>query len=233
MKKLGIVLAVLLVLALAADRGGAWVAGRLAGEALQSSQDLPERPEVSVRGFPFLTQLARQRFDEVDVRTTDVPLGASEVRLSSVDVDLRDVERVGEQVSARSARAVAVIGYDDLAQALGEGVDLTYLPGRAGGDGDRLGVQVRLTQPVELAVRGTVGVSLRDDVLVLDGLRLDDGGDSGVLAAAQELVALRLPLTDVPFSVRVEEVGLTEEGVGLVLRGSDLRYRAGPSTDRG
>lgn len=225
MKKLGIVLAVLLVLALAADRGGAWLAGRVAGEALQSSQDLPERPDVTVRGFPFLTQLARQRFGEVDVSGSNVPLGGSGVSLSRIDVDLRGVERVGERVSAERARAVAVIGYDELSAALGDGVTLGFLPEESEGEGGgRLGVEVRLTRPVELTVRGTVGVRLRDDVLVLDGVRLDDGGDSGVLAAAQELVSLRLPLAEVPFSVRVDDVSLTEAGVRLALRGSDLRY---------
>lgn len=222
MKKLGIVVVVLLALLLAADRGGAWVAGRLGGEALQASQDLPQRPDVTVRGFPFLTQLARQRFGEVEVRSTDVPLGGTGVRLSSVDVDLREVERVGDQVSARSARAVALIDYDDLAAALGDGVRLTYLPD----DDGRLGVEVSLPPPLEVTVAGTVDARLRDDVLVLDGLRLDDAGDSAVVALARELVALRLPLANVPFSVRVEELGLTEQGLRLVLRGADLRYRA-------
>ena len=229
MKRLGIIVVVLLALLLAADRGGAWVAGRLAGEALQASQDLPQRPDVTVRGFPFLTQLARQRFGEVEVRSTDIPLGGTGVRLTSVDVDLRQVERLGEQVSARTARAVALIDYDDLAAALGDGVRLTYLPGQSeeddGTDGGRLGVEVGLPPPLGVTVTGTVGAELRDDVLVLDGLRLDDGGDSAVLAAAQDLVALRLPLANVPFSVRVEELALTEQGVRLVLRGRDLRYR--------
>jgi hypothetical protein len=48
-----VVLGLLLVLA---DRVAWWVAERGVATAIQESENLPQRPGVSIGGFPFLTQ---------------------------------------------------------------------------------------------------------------------------------------------------------------------------------
>ena len=53
-----IVLMVLVGLAVVADRIALGVAEDRAASALQTSQDLTHKPDVTVEGFPFLTQLA-------------------------------------------------------------------------------------------------------------------------------------------------------------------------------
>jgi hypothetical protein len=61
MKKLLVALVVLALLALGLDRGGVYVAERVAGSSLQDSQGLSERPDVDIAGFPFLDQLVSGR----------------------------------------------------------------------------------------------------------------------------------------------------------------------------
>ena len=68
-----VLLLVLVGLFVAADRIALGLAEDKAATALQSSQNLPQKPDVSVEGFPFLTQLLAGNFGEVVVTADDVP----------------------------------------------------------------------------------------------------------------------------------------------------------------
>ena len=58
-----------------ADRAGAAVAERVLADELQRSGGLSSRPEVDVRGVPFLTQALGGRYDRIDVVARDVDAG--------------------------------------------------------------------------------------------------------------------------------------------------------------
>jgi hypothetical protein len=71
-RKALLVLAVLVVLAVGADLAiGAVAEARLA-ERVQSRLGLAERPEVDLKGFPFLLHALRRRFPEVSVEVQDL-----------------------------------------------------------------------------------------------------------------------------------------------------------------
>ena len=220
MKKLGIVLLVLLALAVGVDRGADLVAQRVAGNALQDSQRLSERPDVDVTGFPFLTQVADGRFDEVDVTARDVPLGRSGLDLSRLDVELRTVTREGSTVTVRRATADGVISFDDLEQVLGP-VDLEYADGQT----------IRASASIELAGRTlepalTVTPALTEGALTFGEVTLDELGDSArpLAAALQEIFGVQLPLSGIPFQVRVEDLAVRKDGLHLSMSGRDLSY---------
>src|SRR6476646_8831852 len=85
-----ILLLVLVGAAVAGDRIALSLAEDRAASALQTSQDLSHKPDVTVEGFPFLTQLAAGSFGEVVVSAHDVTVGkAHDVHLQQVVVDLR------------------------------------------------------------------------------------------------------------------------------------------------
>lgn len=65
----------LLGLLVVADRVGLAVAERQLAAELQRSAALGSRPEVDVRGVPFLTQALSGRYQRVDVVAHDVPAG--------------------------------------------------------------------------------------------------------------------------------------------------------------
>ncbi|MBW3551514.1 MAG: LmeA family phospholipid-binding protein [Proteobacteria bacterium] len=96
-------------------------------EGVQATTALPEEPDVTVRGFPFLTQALSGRYDRVDISARDAPAG--EMTLTRLDTTLRGVRvtlsqalsgSVGEvPVDAVEARALLEerkgdIGYGDL-----------------------------------------------------------------------------------------------------------------------
>ena len=77
MRKLIIFVVVVVVLLIAADRIGDVVAERVTADTLQSSQHLQQRPDVSIDGFPFLTQFATGHYQHVLIRTQDLRIGST------------------------------------------------------------------------------------------------------------------------------------------------------------
>ena len=86
MRKLLIVVPLLILVLIVIDRAGVWIAEREIGARVQSAYGLPARPDVSVRSFPFLTQVASGNYQEIDVD------GASEARLQGNDIAWRSPE---------------------------------------------------------------------------------------------------------------------------------------------
>jgi len=220
-KKLVITLLVLVVLALAVDRGGDLVAQHYVATELEATEGLDSTPDVDITGFPFLTQVARNRFDRIDVTVRDLRLGGGdqpELTVTRLDTAFYDVTRSGTQVSSPRARADAVISYADLGDALG--IDLAY------GDGDDL----RVSKTFEIAGQSvdpsiTVAPEIADGALgfaapVVEGLQ----DDSGVLSQLAGIFDVTLPLSDLPFGVTVEDTRVERDGLHVELSGSDLSY---------
>lgn len=162
MKGLFTTLVVLVVLAVAADRVSLVLAQRAVAAQLQASGSLSVRPDVSVRGFPFLTQAVAGRYDDVELSARDVTAGAG--RISELDVALRGV-RVPlsavlsgsvREVPVDSVRATLLVTYAEMSRQL-QGRRLSVSPA-----GDRLrvtgSVQV-LGRTVMASAISTVAVS--------------------------------------------------------------------------
>lgn len=218
-----ITLVVVVALLVALDRIGDVVAERYAADTIQSSQHLPHRPGVDITGFPFLTQLASSNFDDIIVSDDDVPLGSTNVKLSTIRISLHHVHvaRDLSSVHADTADAVATMSYADLGRALG-GVTVRYV-----GNG-----RIAATKTVTVAghtFRGGVSASPR-----LLGTALTFGGDrfSGLGSLIREAAPvlrkvfdLRIPLDAIPFGIRVRSLDAEQDGLRLALVGRDLTYR--------
>jgi hypothetical protein len=128
--KTAVAVTVLLAFLLVGDRWAALYAENEAAGKVQRALKLHAEPEVHIRGFPFLTQLAGGRLDHVDVAVPDMPAGRISVAQVKGSVD--DVRIVG---GAPSAIKGAVLGrmsghvlldFDDLDRELGTSqVDFT------------------------------------------------------------------------------------------------------------
>jgi hypothetical protein len=60
---------------------------------LQNQMQLSSTPDVTIRGFPFLTQVAMNRFGQVDLSGTGITAGTPErpLHVDRMDLTLRDV----------------------------------------------------------------------------------------------------------------------------------------------
>ena len=67
-----IALVIVVVLLVAADRIALLVAESQIADRVQKSQELSAHPHVSIKGFPFLTQVLGGRYHEVDVSVRNI-----------------------------------------------------------------------------------------------------------------------------------------------------------------
>ena len=217
MRRLLIVLVVLAALLVAADRVGVVVAqNRLASE-IQQQLDLDAKPDVSIRGIPFLTQAIRGTYKDIRVQLPDVDAGdvqdlSVNARLQGAHVSLSDalggnVDRIPvDQISG-----TLLIPYDQLARASGiSGLTITRE-----GDSLRLtgSVQV-LGRPVKAEAVGRVEVN--DGRIAINAEQAKVAGipvPEAVLDEAARLLSFRVQPQNLPLNLRITAVHLTDTGL--------------------
>ena len=122
MRRLLIVLVVLAALLVVADRVGVVVAeNRLAGQ-IQQQLELDSKPDVSIRGIPFLTQAISGTYKDIRVKLPDVDAGdvqdvTVDARLQGAHVSLSDALGGSvDQIPVDRISGTLLIPYDQLAR---------------------------------------------------------------------------------------------------------------------
>jgi hypothetical protein len=223
-RRLLIVVVVIVGLLVALDRIGNVVAERLAADTIQSNQHLPNRPDVNITGFPFLSQLATGDFDKVIVSDSNVPIrgGSLHLQLSSIQITLHQlhIARDLSSVHAKVADAVATMSYAELGRALG-GVRIRY----AGND--------RITASKSISIGGqrisgnvSARVRVANDTLTFGQTRVSHVNNlvAQAVAVLQQVFAVHLPLRGIPFEVKVRSLQVDKAGLHLALVGRNLAY---------
>lgn len=139
----------------AADRAAVYFAEGQIADKIRSSQGLSSQPQVSIKGFPFLTQVLGSSVDEVDIALDGVSATADghQVQVTEVSAELKNVKIDSSFSSATAAQASgsAHISYADLAKSAPKGATVGYagadraakgqvkLSGRPGGRAGRRG----------------------------------------------------------------------------------------------
>jgi hypothetical protein len=105
------------------DRFAVLYAQNKAAEKLKDAMHLAAAPEVDIKGFPFLTQLAGKRLDQVSVAIPDV--AADRVSLAKFDATANDVRIDGDLPSSIKGGMVGkmngsvLLAFDDMNRELG------------------------------------------------------------------------------------------------------------------
>ncbi|MEU7022496.1 DUF2993 domain-containing protein [Streptomyces sp. NPDC046203] len=183
----------------------------------------PESAEVDIKGFPFLTQIAGRRFDEVDLKLTGLKAsagGGQSVRIGELTVALRDVTLDGAYSidRVRTADGTALIRYEDLVDASGEKATVRY-----GGENKLKvtgGVRV-LGRTITRTVTSTVTLVGGDTIRV----RADSVPGEG-MPGLEELVRARTDfdrrVEGLPKGMRVTKVEPRPEGLAVMVTGEDI-----------
>ncbi|CAM5443846.1 hypothetical protein GCM10010222_77020 [Streptomyces tanashiensis] len=177
--------------------------------------------EVDIKGFPFLTQVADKRFDEVDVKATGVTAtaGDKDIRVGELTVALRDVAVTGDWAGAKagSASGTALISYADLTAASDREATVAY-----GGDG-----KVKVTGGVKIMGR-TLTRSVLSTVTVVNGdtikVRADEvpgAGIPGVEELVRERTDFERPIGMIA-GMKVEKVEPRPEGLAVIVTGKNV-----------
>ncbi|MER5972477.1 DUF2993 domain-containing protein [Streptomyces sp. NPDC002055] len=106
-----------------ADRWAVLYAEQKTQEKLKDSLHLATEPDVTVHGFPFLTQVADKRLDKVDIAIPDV--AADRVSLARVEASASDVQLQGDLPTSIKGAVIGrmqgsvLLSFDDLNRELG------------------------------------------------------------------------------------------------------------------
>jgi len=236
-----IVVVVLGGLFVAADRLAVNFAEGEAAEKLRSNEGLSEAPDVSIKGFPFLTQVAGGELDDVEVGISDYDArsGSDSIRIADLTAHMKGVKFSGDYSSATAATAsgTAHVTYDELLKAgKSEPVGLPLgATGKVVGLSD--GGNGKIKVEIEVSKGGT---KLPKPVYVLSTVRVE--GDSIKVHADEipkkiEVLGLSIPLPedmardvtdfeqkidDLPAGIKLEEVDVAPDGVDMSVTGENI-----------
>ncbi|HEX5540534.1 MAG TPA: DUF2993 domain-containing protein [Micromonospora sp.] len=212
-----------------ADRVAAGVAERAiadrVGRQIAGQQVASSPPEVTVGGFPFLTQVLAGRYESISISLRDarVAVDGDSIRLRELAIDARNVTaslstiRSGRgEVVAESVEGTGTVGYSSVANLMNRpGLQLNEQDGK-----------LVVTAPLEilgqqLTVSGTATLSVDDgmvqvrfDELTTDGLPSAAQARSVIASYAQQF-SVDIPLPDLPFQLDVQDVRALPEGLAV------------------
>ena len=220
----------LLGLLVAADRVGLAVAERQLAAELQRSAALASRPEVDVRGVPFLTQALSGRYERVDVVARDVPAGevrGTPVVLPRLSATLRGARLPLPDALAGAVTSVPVDRVDaravlpfDVVRRSSEVADL-----EVAAEGERL--RLRGTVRVfgqELSGSALSRLSVDDGQVVVTAESFEVGAglvDRLVTRALAGRFDARLSLGALPYGLRVDGVTVQDDGLAVTAGADD------------
>lgn len=221
-KRLLIFVAILAGLLALADRGLAVVAGNATAHQIRLHEGLREDPDVTFRGFPFLTQAVRGEFQRVDVTVRD--LEREGLVVDRIDATLEGVQvDIGDALQGRVSAVPVEQGDATLRLTYG---DLTSYLSRKPGN---IRVVVRDGRPFVVSTFGVPGVGQVDVEgtptvrttatsvrVTVSRVRVVAGTASltaSLAASAAARASFTIPLEELPFGIEVTGARLTDAGI--------------------
>ncbi|MDX3853261.1 DUF2993 domain-containing protein [Streptomyces sp. AK02-01A] len=245
MRALRILLILVIVfggLFVAADRAAVYFAEGQVADKIKSSQGLSTDPKVSIKGFPFLTQILGSSLDEVDISLDGVSASADghNVEVTDVQAELKDVTINSSFSSATAARAngSAHISYADLAKSAPKGATVGYAGAERAAKG-----QVKLSGSLTDVLEGA-GIEVPDTVrALLNGqnvtaystVSLESGNTvrlraeslpqlavPGLNDQVRDVVNYDLKIDGIPSTIKLDKVVAAEDGLRFSGTGTNI-----------
>jgi len=224
MRALMIAVLVLLGLAVAADRVLVVLTEDQLASAIQSEGQLPGEPDISIEGFPFLTQAINGRYDSVrvgvDVEALGLPPGATaDIRLVGAQVPLSSVFSGSiSSVPVEKVLGTVTFPFDYIGEQLG-GATVTR-------DGSGLRVETTVSlfgQDFQVAATAELALIGREVALTASNVE-GFGADlpDEVTAVVLDLLDLSLPVPELPFGLVFTGIQVVGDGMRVVAEGNDI-----------
>ncbi|MBL7492998.1 DUF2993 domain-containing protein [Frankia sp. AgB1.9] len=210
------------------DRVAAHLAASQMVSQVQKSQQLPTKPEASVGGFPFLTQVVAGNYKDIGLQIHRV--AASGLCVDDIDLHVRGAHLPLRKLISNDVTTMPidrVVGTVKLTYA-----DLNaYLAGQPGDV--RLAAAkngMRVSAPVDVPIVGQVKVFGDVRATVLDNrltiaptaLGVDGLGALSIPAGAVRTLTVDVPLSGLPMDLRLTEARTTSAGVEVTAEADHL-----------
>jgi hypothetical protein len=206
----------LVVVLVVLDRVGAVVASQVLASKIKTDEHLAQRPDVSIGGFPFLTQAIEGKYSDVKVTVHDLSLNRLDVSTFKVQLHGAHIKLGAalhgnvHRVPVDRADGQATITYAAMDAYL-KPKHLRVSPGANG--------QLKVTGSVtiaghELTASGTGTATLAHNVIDVHVHQVSAGVGThvGHLSLAQR-INFSLPLTGLPFQISLGSVKATSDGI--------------------
>lgn len=224
MRAVLIAVLVLLGITVAVDRVLVLVSENQLAGAIQDEAQLPAEPDVSIGGFPFLTQAFAGRYDSVhlgvDVQALGLPPGATaDIELQGARVPLTSVL----SGSVTSVPVDTVVGtvtfpFDYIGEQLA-GATVTR-------DGSGLHVETTVSVLGQVfQVAATAELSLVGQEVVLSASNVEGFGTSlpdEVTATVIDLLDITVAVPELPLGLVFTGIEVVDDGMKVVAQGNDI-----------
>jgi LmeA-like phospholipid-binding len=219
-----IILAVLVVLLLALDFGARIVAQNVMAAEIQK-QGLSQKPDVSIGGFPFLTQVASKDFKQVTISTTNLtegPVTITSINATASGIRLKSYSSQSGTITSVTGRAV--ISFASLGNTLSQQV------GPLGSLLNGAGLHLTAAGPDEVKASLNLLVvsgSATWRVSRLSGNRLhislvSSSGLPSSLLNSIKSVTVQIP--KLPLGLTIDSISVTSDGVVGLVSGHDVPF---------
>jgi LmeA-like phospholipid-binding len=206
-----IIVVVLAGLAVVGDRiAASYAENRIASEI--QKQGFGARPDVTIHGFPFLTQVLDRHFPHAGMTARNVREGP--LTISRIDGDVRDV-RVNSAFRSGSIGSVdgtATVSFGDLTKAAGQ-PDLALRA--AGPNTVKAEMDLGVTTATATAQITKVGNQIRVHAVSVEDFPLSDLGDD---------LDFTVPVSGLPMGLTFKSLTVSSKGVALRITGSNLKF---------
>jgi LmeA-like phospholipid-binding len=224
----GLVIFLILVVGLiiAADRIGLWVAQDQIAKNVASQYDLDHKPEVKIKGFPFLNQALNGRYGEIDVNVGDVTqlgvhLTNTVVTLKGVNAPLSDaMHGDASKMVADTATSVATVSYADVDKQAPRGLKVSAK-----------GKELQVRGPVTVlglsrTVTATVTVRPSGRSVRVLPQTVDAGGTTIPVTLVQQAFSFTMPVKGLPLNTRISDVQVGQDGLRVTTTGEHVNLES-------
>jgi hypothetical protein len=231
MRAVLILLVVLVIALVVGDRVAVVMAQNEIGRQVAAEYELPQRPDVTIGGYPFLTQAVDGIYQDIDIRVgdwsgQDISVRDLDVALTDVTASLSDVlNRRGSNLVAATATATAIVPYD---------VVRTFAPSSVESISDSPeGLRVTGKFPVAgISVPATVFVTVTP---VDGGIEVTPvsaqpaiGGPTIPLSLLRSTLTFVVPLRQLPFGARLTAIEPGADGLHATAVAHDVSLTDAP-----
>lgn len=219
-------LALLIVVAIGlvvADRVGVRVAEKQIGQQVAAQYDLQQRPDVTIHGIPFLTQVIGGTYDHITVDIGDYT--EQGVTVSGVKVDMRGLNaRLSDiinndtsNVTAETATASAIVPYGVIKKEAPKEVTSIAPKGddlAVGMTGSLLGFQLNGTAVVSVKPTSK-GIAITPE-------SVGEGAAQLPLTLVRKQLTWTVPVRDLPVGSRISQIQPTSDGLRVAATAHDV-----------
>jgi hypothetical protein len=208
-----ITLLVIVLVLVGGDRAANAYAENQMASQVQSSLALSGKPNVTIQGFPFLTQVAARTFNTVDVNASNETAGpGGQLQIASLTATLHGMHIHGtNSATVDQFNASALVTFSALAHAGGipQGITLAPAgPNQLKATVDILGFSTDATAKVTQVGSNKINVKITD----FNGVPADVLGN---------LTDFTFSIPKLPAGVKIQSISVTQQGLRITATGQN------------